>query len=145
VFEAFRNWLSWRIPGARAQAKDISTQALKFTSEFALLVHTYPVEFVDAALLPASKEAMKFAFRYVWAISEPDMRMMAEVIYPHLSRFQDGVGVVPIAPELPRDTNSATSDEVSPSYLAWVEKVEAEMDELLADIQDWKQNPPPPI
>ena len=71
----------------------------------------YPVEFVDAALLPASKEAMKFAFRYVWAISEPDMRMMAEVIYLNLSRFQDGVGVVPIAPER-RDTDPATADEI---------------------------------
>ena len=98
MFEAFRKWLSWRTPKGRAMANDIATQSYKLTSDFALLVATYPVEFADTALLPASKEAMRTAFQMVWAISNQEMRSMAEILYPQLCRFQDGVGVVPVEP-----------------------------------------------
>ena len=111
VFEAFRKWLSWRTPKGRAMANDIATQSYKLTSDFALLVATYPVEFADTALLPASKEAMRTAFQMVWAISNQEMRSMAEILYPQLCRFQDGVGVVPVSPELPPDADPATADK----------------------------------
>jgi hypothetical protein len=144
VFEAFRNWLSWRTPKGRTQANDIATQSFKLTSEFALLIATYPIEFANAALLPAPKEAMRMAFRIVWAISNQEMRSMAEVLYPQLFRFQDGVGVVPVSPELPPDADPATAHEKLAAFLAWADKTKAEADELLADVQDWKQNGPPP-
>lgn len=144
MFTALRDFITRRNTAANRLTNEIAARSLELTREFGRLMETYPIEFVDAALLPANKEALRIAFKIVWFISDQQMREITGAVYLNLYRFQDGVGAVPISPELPPDADPVTTQKLLKPFLEWAHKSKAEADELYADVQDWKQNGPSP-
>jgi hypothetical protein len=71
---------------------------------YAALIKAYPDHFMDVSWLPADKQKMIEVFKLSWLLADDDKgRKIAEDWWHLLTRFQPGVGEMPLVIEISKD------------------------------------------
>ena len=72
-------------------------------TDYAALLQKHPQHFMDASWLPADKPKMIESFKMLWLEGNEAQRKTVEDWWCLLSRFQAGVGAIPITWEISKD------------------------------------------
>jgi hypothetical protein len=114
--------------------------AIDAVTRYGIILEHQGSAILDASKLPLQKAEMKKALIAVWR-SAPDekMRNAVEFGYVNLANFQDGVGDKPIDDKLPKNADPAKVKAILDPWLAWSPKVQAEMSQLVAELEEFKR------
>jgi hypothetical protein len=102
------------------------------------IITAYPNHFYDLTLLPAPKADMKDAYKALYLEADIKERELLHIAYQELSRFMPGVGSVPIAAPIIKDTGDMDAvARLSVEWAEWTQKSLAEMLVLDAEFKDF--------
>ena len=117
--------------------------ALEVVARFGAMIEHQGTAILDTSKLPLPKSEMKVALRTAWRIAPNDrIRHAIEADYVYLAQFQDGVGDKPADCELTLRVDPAKDALTVDRWLAWSEEVNAEMAQLLAELDELKRATP---
>jgi len=101
-----------------------------------VLIEKYPLAIFDVSMLPAPKTKMKTLLKTLYAKTDDEARAnQIEIAFIFLSKFQDGVGPIPIE-------NSAHDVKKLDKWLPWEKLSFAEMEILLDEWKRFKEGEP---
>ena len=78
-------------------------EGTRMVTDYAALLQKHPQHFMDASWLPADKQKMIEIFKMLWLEGAEAQRKTVEDWWCLLSRFQAGVGAIPITWEISKD------------------------------------------
>jgi hypothetical protein len=114
-------------------------------AEYGALLEKYPAAVLDISMLPFPKTQMKTMLKGLYAQhTDPDLQRWIELGYVFLSRFQDGVGPVPIVCDLKATGTVPTKAELAKfdRWHQWEKLAFAEMEFLMAEWKRFKAGEP---
>jgi len=133
----------------QAEAKKIALGAQRLINAYGAVMEKYPIGYVDASVLPADKDTLKFAIKVMWKLSDENFRSLLGGGFVGLYRFQNGVGPEPIT-SLPKNMNVAELKKspeamkavmaATQQFLDWSERTKSEMDSLVSEFQAFEKS-----
>jgi hypothetical protein len=113
---------------------------------YGALLENYPLAILDISMLPTSKTNMKVLLKALYAkTTDAKFANHIEVAFMSLSKFQDGVGSIPIDGTLSAGTSKAdisTDMKKLDKWLPWQKLSVAEMEILIAEWKRFKEGEP---
>jgi hypothetical protein len=113
---------------------------------YGALLENYPLAILDISMLPTSKTNMKVLLKTLYAkTTDAKFANHIEVAFMSLSKFQDGVGSVPIDGALRSGSSKAdmaADMKKLDKWLPWQKLSGAEMEILLAEWKRFKEGEP---
>ena len=113
---------------------------------YGALLENYPLAILDISMLPTSKTNMKVLLKALYAkTTDAKFANHIEVAFMSLSKFQDGVGSIPIDGTLSAGTSKAdisTDMKKLDKWLSWQKLSVAEMEILIAEWKRFKEGEP---
>jgi hypothetical protein len=89
--------------GKNKPTQPYADEATRMVVTYAALLQAHPRHFMDASWLPADKQKMIEIFKRLWLGANEEQRKNVEDWWCLLSRFQTGVGAIPVAWEISED------------------------------------------
>jgi hypothetical protein len=113
---------------------------LDIVARYGTIMEQLGMAIVDVSKLPLPKPQMKTALKVAWQVAPNDqLRNGVECGFVYLAHFQEGVGEEPVDWNLPPVFDMAKVAAIVDRYLAWSGKVQAEMDQLQAELNEFKR------
>ena len=128
----------------QATSEPFADSASRAISVYGSILNSYPHHIIDASWLPAQKESMIQIFKLLIAggqkFENQNHRDRTESYWSMLSRFQPGVGSLPIDVEISRDNPTvAVWRERAARVEKWLEIANAEAEKYEREIERLRQ------
>jgi hypothetical protein len=136
-------WLK-KITNKQVSRDTFADDITRVVGTYGSILNSYPHHIIDASWLPASKENMAHIFKLIITAGEryedEAQRGTTENYWCMLSRFQAGVGGVPIDIEISKDNPTVTVwRERAARVGKWLEIANAEADKYEREIEQLRQ------
>ena len=132
-------WLK-RKPRRPVRSTLTTDAAIDAVVRYGVIMEQQGTAVLDVSKLPLPKAEMKIALKVAWRVApDVNVRNGVEHGYLNLANFQEGVGDEPVDCKLPPGVDPARDAPILGRWLAWSEKIETEMNQLLAELNEFKQ------
>jgi hypothetical protein len=132
-------WLNRKGP-TQQKPNRLSDAVPSILSAYGDLLAKYPTAIMDASWLPVKKQIMVEVFKVAWLNSKSDeARNWIEVGWTLLPNFQEGVGDVPLTPDLPEGLPTKETMANLDKYVMWAKLADAEGAIMQHDRDEFKK------
>lgn len=136
-------WFNRKGP-TKQRSNRLSDAVPDILSAYGDILTKHPTAIMDTSWLPVKKQVMVEVFKVAWLNSKSDeARNWIEVGWALLPNFQEGVGDVPLIPDLPEGLPTKETIARLDKYAMWAKLADAEGAIMQRDRDEFKRANPP--